>query len=92
MVFSNWKLYCQLYADNSEIIRVIKDESSAGSLQRYIDSVTNLPKDWLLKLNSNKCKVMHLSNKNVRFKHFIDDFSTELRINLELSECEKDLL
>ena len=58
--------YCKLYADNSKIIRVIEDDSIADTLQRDIDSVTNWNKEWLIKLNSSKCKVMHFGNKNAR--------------------------
>ena len=34
---------------------------------------------------------MHFGNKNVGSDYFIDDLSTEQRINLEVSECERDL-
>ena len=37
--------YCKLYADGSKIIRVVEDESSVESLQRYIDSVTKWTKE-----------------------------------------------
>ena len=83
--------FCKLYADDSKIIRVIEDDSSADILQRDIDSVTNWTKEWLMKLNSSKCKVMHFGNKNARSDYFIDDLSTGQRINLEVSECERDL-
>ena len=82
---------CKLYADDSKIIQEIKDESSAESLQRAIDSVTNWTKEWLMKLNSNKCKVMYFGNKNVYYVYFTDDLSTEIRIKLETSECDRDL-
>ena len=39
--------------DDSKIIRVIEDESSAETLQRDIDSVTNWIRKWLMKLNYN---------------------------------------
>ena len=83
--------FCKLYADDSKIIRIIEDDSSADILQRDIDSVTNWTKEWLMKLNSSKCKVMHFGNKNARSDYFIDDLSTGQRINLEDSECERDL-
>ena len=82
---------CKLYADDSKIIQVIKDESGVESLQRDIESVTNWTKEWLLKLNSKKCKVMHFGNKTVESVYFIDDLSTEKRIKLQKSECERDL-
>ena len=55
------------------------------------DSVINWTKEWLMKLNSNKCKVTHFGNKNVKSVYFIDDLSAEKRIKLETSECERDL-
>ena len=48
--------YCKLYADDRKFIRVIEDESIAGSLQRDIESLTNFTKKWLMKLNH------HLAN------------------------------
>ena len=82
--------YCKLYVDDSKIIRVIEDDSSAEYLQRDIDSVTNWTKKCLMKLNSSKCKLMHFGNKNVELDYFIDGLSTEQRINLQASECERD--
>ena len=64
---------------------------SADSLQRDNDSVTNWTNEWLIKLNSSKCKVMHFYNKNVKSDYLIDNLNTEQRINLEVSECERDL-
>ena len=96
VIFINYLLeviecYCKLYVDYSKIIGVIEDESSAYSLQRNIDSVTNWTKEWLMKLNSRKCKAMHFGNKNVKSDYIIDDLSTEQRINLEVLECKRDL-
>ena len=34
---------------------------------------------------------MYFGNKNVGFEYFIDDLSTQQRIDLEVSECERDL-
>ena len=83
--------YCKLYADDSKIIIVIEDELSAESSQSDIDSVTNWTRELLMKLNSSKCKVMHFGNKNVGLDYFIEDLSTEQRIDLDVSECEKDI-
>ena len=70
---------------------MIQDKSSAESLQRDIDSVINWTREWLMKLNSSKCKVMHFGNKNVESDYFIDNLSTEHRIDKEVSEFERDL-
>ena len=55
--------FCKLYADDIKIIRIIEDESSAESLQRDIDLVTNWTREWLMKLNSSKCNVMPYGKK-----------------------------
>ena len=34
---------------------------------------------------------MHFGNRNVGSDYFIDDLSTEQRIDLEVLECERDL-
>ena len=34
---------------------------------------------------------MHFYNKNVKSDYLIDNLNTEQRINLEVSECERDL-
>ena len=83
--------YCKLYAYDSKIIRVLEDESRAKFLQRDIDSVTYRARDWFMKLNSRKFKVMHFGNKYIESDFFIDDLSTEKIINLEVTECERDL-
>ena len=83
--------YCKLNDDDSKIIRIIEDESSVESLQRDFDSVTKWTKEWLMKLNSSKCKVIHFGNKNLRSEYSIDDLTTEQRIKLDVSECELDL-
>ena len=83
--------YCKLHANYSKIIRVIEDESRAESLQRAINSFTNWIREWLMKLNSSKCKVVYFGNKNVGSDYFIDDLSTKQRIDIDVSECERDL-
>ena len=37
---------CKLYADDSKITQVIKDELSEENLQRDIDYVINKTKEW----------------------------------------------
>jgi hypothetical protein len=83
--------YCKLYADDSKIIAIIKDELSNESLQKDIDSVTDWTKNWLMRLNATKCKVMHFGVDDDKYKYEIDDLCTDKRSSLEESECERDL-
>ena len=41
-----------------------------------------------MKLKSCKCKVKHFGYRNVESNYFIDDLSTEQRIDLEVSESD----
>ena len=55
---------CKLYADDSKLISVVRNGIEGLGMQSNIDSVTNWTKDWLMRLNASKCKVMHLGNSN----------------------------
>ena len=40
---------------------------------------------------SNKCKDMHFGNKNLRSEYSIDNLFSEQRIELDESECKRDM-
>ena len=48
-------------------------------LQKSIDAVTDWTKDWLMKLNLGKFKVIHLVKNNVQTDFEIEDLSTGQR-------------
>lgn len=53
-----------LYADDCVIYREISNTNDANVLQNDLDTITRWCEDWLMTLNINKCKVMHVSRKN----------------------------
>ena len=60
-------------------------------VERSIDAVSDRTKDWLMRLNVGKCKVMHLGKKNNKTDFEIEDLSRVERrlINKTISEkCE----
>ena len=79
---------CKMYADDSKLISVTLDTSNG--IQSDIDAVTSWTKDWLMRLNASKCKVMHLGKNNSRIDYEIEDVSTGERKLIEKTECEKD--
>jgi hypothetical protein len=81
----------KLYADDSKIVAIIKDEQSNIGLQKDIDSVTKWTQDWLMKLNAAKCASMHFGTHNGKYNYEIDDLSTGERSQLKKSDCERDL-
>ncbi len=81
-----------MYADDSKIIAQIVDSMSAVSLQEDIDAVTEWTRDWLMRLNASKCKIIHFGGSDVNHAAYsIEDLSTNSRSELEKSECERDL-
>ena len=82
---------CKLYADDSKLISATQNGLTALKLQNDIDSVSNWTKDWLMRLNASKCKVMHLGSKNAMKEYNVEDLNTGLRKPIEETECEKDM-
>jgi ribonuclease P/MRP protein subunit RPP40 len=79
---------CKLYADDSRLISVVKD--GLDWLQDDINSVTSWTKDWLMRLNASKYKVMHLGNKNTNKPYVIEEVDTGLIRPLDETVCERD--
>ena len=64
----------------------------AKTLQSDIDRVTEWTRDWLMRLNAGKCKIIHFGgSRETHAAYSIDDLTTGRRIVLEESSCEKDL-
>ena len=86
----------KLYADDSKLISVIRTEDDAIALQEDIDRLCQWSSNWLLQLNVDKCKCMHVqgrgrgeSKKSSRESRMVDTTST-LHV-LTTTELERDL-
>ena len=53
-----------LYADDAKIGRQIVNDSDKDVLQLDLDELEKWAKKWQMKFNPNKCKVMHIGNKD----------------------------
>ena len=53
-----------LYADDAKIGRQIVNDSDKDVLQQDLDELEKWAKKWQMKFNPNKCKVMHIGNKD----------------------------
>lgn len=84
---------CKLFADDSKIIARVGNEENEISLQKDINSVTDWTKEWLMKLNAKKCKVMHLGRRNNELgkKYLIEDVSSGIIGELSETLKERDL-
>ena len=53
---------CKLFADDTKLLRAIKDDTDSVKLQQDIDSLVELANKWSLKFIQQECKVMILGN------------------------------
>ena len=74
----------KLFADDTKIYSVDKDEESQQRLQEDMDKLVNWSEDWLLKFDKEKCKHLHLGKGNAK------TFTIEGREITKTTE-EKDL-
>ncbi len=52
-----------MFADDTKVFRVIKDESDTEALQDDLNTLHNWSSTWLLKFHPQKCKYMRISRK-----------------------------
>jgi hypothetical protein len=76
---------CEMFADDSKILSVIRNEASCLSLEDDLAKIDEWTKNWLVKLNDDKCKVMHFGYNNPKFGYSIN------RTELKVTNAEKDL-
>jgi len=53
-----------MFADDTKIWAVINSDQDVTSLQSDLDELSNWSDKWLLRFNTDKCKVMHLGHRN----------------------------
>lgn len=76
---------CVLFADDTKIYRVVKTHSDSLLLQTALNDLSTWVKKWDLRLNTNKCAVLHLGRKNACHGYVLDG------ARLAASDCERDL-
>ena len=54
---------CKLFADDTKLIAIIKEEQDKVQLQTDIDALVNWSKNWLMSFNEGKCKVLFFERK-----------------------------
>ena len=71
-----------LYADDLKIYRVINDNDDNELLQSDIDSISEWSLVNIMKLNTNKCSVMHFSRCSPKLHSYVLNGSTLTKSNL----------
>ena len=54
----------KIFADDTKLYHGIQDENNVKKLQDSIDAMFEWTQKWLLQFNKEKCKILHLGNKN----------------------------
>jgi len=80
--------HIRMFADDTKIWCTIKEEIDNIGLQQDLDSMDSWCHEWLLKLNPDKCKVMHIGHR-MKTVYYV----TEEGVTRQLDETtdEKDL-
>ena len=60
------------FADDTKVARVVETEEDAAAMQRIIDELSRWAKTWEMSFNAEKCKIMHLGNRNPQAKYVMD--------------------
>ena len=79
----------KIFADDTKAYKNIKSENDVNQLQNAINEMFAWTEKWLLKFNKDKCKILHLGNKNPKNDYFIGPEGQQ--IPLEKTNLEKDL-
>jgi len=65
--------FCLLFADDLKIYRCINNRTDAASLQTDINRILNWATQNGLKINEQKCQVLHLGSSNKKFSYNLDN-------------------
>ena len=60
------------FADDTKLLGKVDDVSDRDRLQADLNMLTNWSKDWLMKFNADKCRVLHFGNGNNKFDYSIE--------------------
>ena len=86
--------FCKLYADDSKLIGVVRNSKDVELLQNDLDVLVEWAKQWGMKFNIDKCKVMEIqSNKfsKINIDYTLSMINNGSRVDLTKTEREKDL-
>jgi hypothetical protein len=80
----------KIFADDTKAYSEVDDgPASREKIQKCIDQLVDWTDKWLLKFNSQKCKVLHLGRNNPQHEYYIKD-GDHVR-KLETTMAERDL-
>jgi len=82
----------KLFADDSKLIGVIRNEKDLEQVQYDLDALVNWAKEWRMMFHPDKCKVMNISRiKPARPQLTMEKTDSTGRHILEYTDVERDL-
>jgi len=63
----------KLFADDSKLLSVINNDVDVRNMQRDLVAVTEWTKQWGMRLNLEKCKVLHFGRNNPKASYILED-------------------
>ena len=81
----------ELYADDTKLMKAIRTPNDIRLLQEDINKIVKWNRNWLMKLNESKCKVMHIGGKNENHSYTIESFDGLSVTALTKTTLERDL-
>ena len=80
----------KIFADDTKAYNVIDtSEQSRLLLQRNIDTLVEWSETWMMKFNSQKCKILHIGKNNPQHKYYMNDGDGARELDITIAE--KDL-
>ena len=74
-----------LFADDTKLYSRVERQEDCHTLQEDINKLVNRPEKWLMRFNTEKCKVLHFGHNNKQQHYFMKDSK------LSTTKEEKDL-
>ena len=84
------KSKCKLFADDTKLFHEISNDEDVSELQSDLDELTKWSAQWLLKFNTEKCKVMHCGHSNPAMEYVMNELHSPPRV-LKTTKMEHDL-
>ena len=84
VIVDNLETIAKIYADDTKLIAIIKEELDALMLQSDLFKIHSWTREWLIQLNIDKCKIMHLGRRNTAFNYTINNGSSIQSLHNEL--------
>ena len=64
------KCFIQIFADDTKVYTAMQSEEHCRLLQNSKDQLVQWTKDWQMKFNKDKCKILHVGEKESRVQIF----------------------